>query len=128
MNKFLVIVGGDFFETFNNRELAEKYAYEQRGQKAIVCEVLKEFDNAEYPTLREYIDRNSVGAYHHFIFYVYNRYIDVIGVNDFERTYNKDILDTFYVTKDETESSGNDCTNYDCKHFLELKEKEKENN
>lgn len=128
-NKFLVLlVGEDFYQTFDTRKEAEDYAKKQIGMKVMICEILKQIDNVEYPTLREYINEKSCGAYHHFIFNVYNCSIDVIGVNDFERIYKKDILDTFCVIKDETKSNGNDCTNYDCKHFLELKEKEKENN
>ena len=125
MTKFLVFVGEGFCfcETFENKKEAEEYAYKQTGEKVMICEVLKEIDNVEYPTLREYIDKHSRGAYHRFVFYIHTYCIDVISTFDFERIYNKDILDTFYVIDDKQESIGNDCTNYECTHHLVLKKK-----
>ena len=74
------------------------------------------------PTLREYISKHSFGAYHDFIFTVNRIKVNVIGVEEFERDLNKDLLDRYYVIKDTREEHGDNCCNYDVKHYLTLEE------
>lgn len=75
-------------------------------------------------TLREYLRAYSRGAYHHFIFDINFVKIDVIGVEDFERVYQPQLLDKYYVVRDITKEYGGDCTNYQCEHNLIIEPKE----
>ncbi len=75
-----------------------------------------------YKTLREYLERYSVGAYHYFIFTINGVTANVIGVEDFERTYNKELLDKYYVVADEGKKYGCNCENYQHNHYLKLEE------
>ena len=71
-------------------------------------------------TLRDYIKKHSVGAYHHFRFKVMGTEIDVIGIEEFERIYNPRILDEYVVVDVQESSVGNDCCNYQCFHDLTI--------
>lgn len=75
-------------------------------------------------TLREYLNKYSKGAYHHFIFVINNAKIEVIGINEFERVYQPKLLDDFYVVNDICKDNGGDCTNYQATHNLILEPKE----
>lgn len=82
----------------------------------------------KYLTLREYLVKNSIGAYHHFIFEIRLVKIDVIGVEDFEDVYKGELLDKYYVVDDKEKSFGSNCENYQCNHYLKLEEIEIEKN
>ena len=74
----------------------------------------------KYETLREFIDKREDGAYHKFIFEIYNVKMHCTSVSDFASIYNVNLLNKYYVLKDTAESSGHDCTNYTCEHNLEI--------
>ena len=76
-------------------------------------------------TLRQYLTEHSYGAYHHFKFIIMYTEINVTGVEDFERLYNKDILDQYEVIEDKETDNNGDCTNYCCEHRLTLRRAEK---
>lgn len=71
-------------------------------------------------TLREYISKNSFGAYHDFIFTICGVSVKVIGIEEFERVFNKDLLEQYLVIDDNRVSHGDNCENYECKHYLTL--------
>lgn len=72
-------------------------------------------------TLREYLNKNSFGAYHHFVFWIRNVQFDVIGVDDFEYYHNSSLLDKFMVVDDVTTDNNGNCENYQATHKLTLK-------
>lgn len=75
----------------------------------------------KFLTLREYLEKHSCGSYHEFHFSIDGRNVsDINGVGDFERFYNPNLLDKYYVLSDETESFGSTCENYHCDHHLKL--------
>lgn len=84
----------------------------------------KEFDIKEkLPTLREYMDKHSCGAYHRFIFKLpHIGDVCVMDNFDFKCYYNPTFLDKYYVVFDRQIDNGGDCTSYECKHFLKLEE------
>ncbi len=84
----------------------------------------------KYDTLREYINANSNGAYHHFIFDIENQKVNIISVYDFEHYYNSHFLDDYVVIADDKKSNDGDCTSYICEHTLTIKHKKymEENN
>ena len=57
----------------------------------------------KYPTLREYLNDNSRGAYIRFRFYIPDSspaiLVETIGTSDFKRYYNERILDAFVVAE-----------------------------
>lgn len=94
--------------------------------KAIISATLEKYGIKEqYLTLREYLNKHSIGAYHHFIFNINNVCINVIDDEDFETTYKSELLDQYYVINDTRESFGGNCENYECRHNLELEEIER---
>jgi hypothetical protein len=97
-----------------------------RKQLGIIINSIEEKNNikSKLLTLREYLIEKSRGAYHNFIFRINNVDINVIGVNDFSRTFNDLLLDRYYVVDDKTESTGDNCENYNCNHYLTLEVKE----
>lgn len=79
----------------------------------------------KFLTLRQYINKNSCGAYHSFYFSIKGLKVsNICDVDDFERLYNSSLLDQFYVLKDTTKEFGSNCENYCCEHYLELVLKE----
>lgn len=73
------------------------------------------------PTLRDYLKEHSKGAYHSFIFSIYNTHIEVTGVEDFEALYKAELLDKYKVIKDEMKDNQDyRGDNYRCEHYLEL--------
>lgn len=101
------------------------YDFEKLQYFNKISEIKKAYGIVEkYQTLREFIDKNSCGAYHHFNFTIDNLKIRVCDVHDFERLYNSSLLDKYYVLFDKTETYGSNCENYDCEHNLELVIKE----
>lgn len=94
--------------------------------KAIISATLEKYGIKEqYLTLREYLKKHSIGAYHHFIFNINNVCINVIDDEDFETTYKSELLDQYYVINDTRESFGGNCENYECRHNLKLEEIER---
>ncbi len=108
----------DLLENHNNYYLKENL------EKVINDLEIKYEIRPKYQTLREYLKENSCGAYHHFIFEIEINWvktkINVISDDDFERFYNGRFLDMYNVINDEKKSNGNNCENYDCKHYLTL--------
>lgn len=95
----------------------------------IADEIKKRYGIKEkYPTLREYINEHSCGAYHDFIFSFHNGAtkidVRVINVDDFERCYNSKILDAYFVLNDRQKSYGCNCENYNCEHYLTIEKNE----
>ena len=78
----------------------------------------------EYPTLREYINDNSKGAYHHFIFNLNIATVNVVDVCDFETYFKSELLDEYVVVADEKKDNKGNCENYQCNHYLKIKLKE----
>ena len=76
-----------------------------------------------YITLRQYIESKCVGAYNHFLFQIDFQRVDVINVEDFERYYQRDLLDKYIVVDAQVQNNGSDSTNYCCDHYLTLEEK-----
>lgn len=104
---------------FETLEEAEKFAVDHIDEAKIT--IFKKEKEMERPlTLREYMQENASGAYHNFIFEIAKLKCNVIGVDDFETYYNKDLLDRFYVLSDAEESYGDNCENYGCDHHLTL--------
>lgn len=95
------------------------YILEQRAKLENV--ELPDLESFEYKTLREYINANSKGSYHQFVFNIGNKEIDITSVSDFEYYYNPHFLDDYVVIADDKTSNNGDCTSYVCKHRLNIK-------
>lgn len=114
---------------FDNLSQAESYCKVVKlvAECTIYAEV-KKYD--KYPTLREFLKQHQAGAYHTFDFVMpyYNNKIPVSvdGIWDFERIYQPNLLDMFYVISDNAKDNGGNCENYHCTHKLELKMIDKE--
>lgn len=81
----------------------------------------EKYDLAEpKPTLREYMDKYSRGAYHHFYFNINGNKFNVIGCNDFILYGNAKLLDMFLVVDDDTRDNGAGCDQYACNHYLAI--------
>lgn len=52
---------------------------------------------APYPTLGDFINEHSAGAYNHFIFQIDQTKFDVCGLSDFRMVGNPEILKKYYV-------------------------------
>jgi len=77
----------------------------------------------KYPTLREYISEHSSGAYHRFSFSIGGVLsADVIDCDEFERYFNPALLDKYVVVDDKQADNGGNCENYECRHYLVIKE------
>lgn len=77
----------------------------------------------KYPTLREYIKEHSSGAYHSFNFVIGRAIrVNVIDCDEFERYFNPALLDNYVVIDDSQIENGNNCENYECTHYLVIKE------
>lgn len=77
----------------------------------------------KYPTLREYINEHSSGAYHSFNFDIGRTLsANVIDCEEFERYFNPALLDKYVVVGDNQKDNGGDCENYECNHYLVIKE------
>lgn len=74
----------------------------------------------ELLTLREYIDKNSRGAYHSFIFNVGGATFRVYSIDDFKQYGNENLLDRYCVANDSRNEFGSGCENYHCEHHLTL--------
>ena len=115
-------------EVFEEVEKSQRlYDYEKRTIFGIKQKIYDKYGIKEkYQTLREYLKQHSCGAYHHFIFDLSNGdlHVNVIGIEEFERLYNKSLLDKYYVLNDLTSSNGGNCENYQGVHRLELVLKE----
>lgn len=84
----------------------------------------KKYDlKPKYPTLREYINEHSSGAYHSFNFDIGRTLsANVIDCKEFERYFNPALLDKYVVVGDNQKDNGGDCENYECNHYLVIKE------
>jgi hypothetical protein len=84
----------------------------------------KKYDlKPKYPTLREYINEHSSGAYHRFNFSIGGVLgANVIDCEEFERYFNSALLDKYVVVDDKQSDNGGDCENYECNHYLVIKE------
>lgn len=81
----------------------------------------EKYDLAEpKPTLREYMDKHSCGAYHHFYFNINGNKFNVIGSNDFVQYGNAKLLDMFLVYDDDMRDNGAGCDQYECSHYLTI--------
>ncbi len=87
-------------------------------------ELKKKYDlKPKYPTLREYINEHSSGAYHRFSFSIGGVLgANVIDCEEFERYFNPSLLDKYVVVDDKQSDNGGDCENYECNHYLAIKE------
>jgi hypothetical protein len=87
-------------------------------------ELKKKYDlKLKYPTLREYINDHSSGAYHKFKFSIGSTLnASVIDCNEFERYFNPALLDNYVVVGDNQKDNGGNCENYECNHCLVIKE------
>ena len=114
------------------KKLLKELEAELPQNNFITTSAIKEFIKEEkkkynilpkYPTLREYINEHSHGAYHKFEFEIDYRIFKVWNVDEFERYYNESLLDKFVVIDDNTESYGDNCCNYECIHHLKVERK-----
>jgi uncharacterized protein Usg len=87
-------------------------------------ELKKKYDlKPKYPTLREYINEHSSGSYHSFNFDIGRTLsANVIDCDEFERYFNPALLDKYVVVGDNQKDNGGDCENYECNHYLVIKE------
>ena len=74
----------------------------------------------KYPTLRDYINEHSNGAYHNFNFIYNHNKVNVKDCSEFEHYYNAKFLDENVVTLDVKSDNGADCDQYQCTHILTL--------
>lgn len=117
VDKFFSLFGFDNLYEHDKKKLIEikQKMYDEYGIKNKLM------------TLREYLRKNSAGAYHSFNFEINNGKIsvtDILGVSEFEAIYNSAWLDKYYVIGDATQQRGSTCENYECKHYLKLAPKE----
>lgn len=78
----------------------------------------------KYQTLREYINDNSSGSYHQFVFYLGNIKVNVCDVWDFEHYYQPHFLDDYVVIKDDKSDNGGNVEQYEATHELTIEKKE----
>jgi hypothetical protein len=92
--------------------------------KHYLNELKKKYDvKTKYPTLREYINDHSSGAYHSFNFDIGRTLsANVIDCEEFERYFNPALLDKYVVVGDNKKDNGGNCENYECNHYLVIKE------
>jgi hypothetical protein len=77
----------------------------------------------KFPTLRKYINEHSSGAYHRFNFSIGGVLgANVIDCEEFERYFNPALLDKYVVVDDKQSDNDGDCENYECNHYLVIKE------
>lgn len=83
---------------------------------------IEEYDGEieELVSLREYIDKHSVGAYHTFAFEIKGYEVEVCNTLQFTQTFNEKLLDEYMVEDAVTEDNGGDCESYSCRHHLKL--------
>jgi hypothetical protein len=87
-------------------------------------ELKKKYDlKPKFPTLRQYINEHSSGSYHRFNFSIGGVLgANVIDCEEFERYFNPALLDKYVVVDDKQSDNGGDCENYECNHYLVIKE------
>jgi hypothetical protein len=87
-------------------------------------ELKKKYDlKPKFPTVREYINEHSSGAYHNFHFNIGRTLnANVIDCEESERYFNPSLLDKYVVVGDDKKDNGGDCENYECNHYLVIKE------
>lgn len=125
--KYLVKLVRDektYYNEFDNLAQVESYCKGIKiGAECTIYSEVKKYD--KYQTLREYLKQHQAGAYHTFEFVMpyYNSRISVSvdGIWDFEKIYQHNLLDMFYVISDNANDNGGNCENYHCTHKLELK-------
>jgi len=102
------------------------YDFQKREYFEKVQEIKKIYGIEEkYLTIREYMNKHSCGAYHRFYFKIDGLQVsNICDVSDFERFYNANLLDKYYVLKDRRQEFGSNCENYCCEHYLEIVAKE----
>ena len=120
----LVIGEKTCYSEFNNLSQAEFYCKRvELGAECTIYAEVKRYD--KYLTLREFLKQHQAGAYHTFDFVMpyYNNKIPVSvdGIWEFEKIYQPNLLDMFYVISDSAKDNGGNCENYHCTHKLELK-------
>ena len=102
-----------------------RYSIEKRELAEIIKNTKEKYGIKEkLLTLRQYIAKHGCGAYHYFLFEINGISIRVIGISEFERTYQPSLLDNYYVVKDISEDNGGDCCSYQCNHNLFIEPKE----
>jgi len=103
--------------TYSVRDLIKEMAHH-------LDELKKKYElKPKYPTLREYINEHSSGAYHSFNFDIGRTLsANVIDCEEFERYFNPALLDKYVVVGDNQKDNGGDCENYECNHYLVIKE------
>lgn len=107
------------YKRFDDFKEAEKFL--ENIEIGTECTIYKAVAHkSKYMTLREYIEEHENGAYHTFVFDIGGIHIRVISVWDFEKYYNKELLDRFNVVADNEKSYGDNCENYSCEHNLTL--------
>lgn len=124
----LVRDGKTHYSEWDNLAQAESYCKGvEIGAECTIYVEVKKYD--KYSTLREYLKQHEAGAYSTFEFVMpyYNDKIPVSvdGVWSFEKIYQPNLLDMFYVIKDDKTDRG-PCESYHCTHKLELKMIDKE--
>ena len=106
-------------------EKLSPYDYNTWEFRKLIKSMKKEYGLIpKYQTLREYINENSRGAYHDFIFTIKGISINVCSVSDFQKTFNGVLLDKFLVVEDKQSDNGGNCENYTCYHHLTLELKQ----
>lgn len=102
------------------------YGFQQTSFFNFTQDLKTKYDiHEKYLTLREYLKKHSHGAYHRFYFNIEDvKVSNITGIDEFERYYNNSLLDKYYVLKDEDKSSGSNCENYQCDHYLTIVKKD----
>lgn len=105
-----------FYEDYND------YDFKRKDWHDRIESIKKKYGIVDkYLTLRKYLATHSSGAYHRFSFKIDGITVfNVTGITEFERYYNSELLDKYYVVKDEKQSFGSNCENYQCEHYLSL--------
>ena len=105
--------------------LNNTYVITRSGLKDIIDKIEIQYEiKPKYLTLREYLEKNSCGAYHSFIFDIkYDSQsikVNVVSTKEFSRYFNESFLDIYYVVKDDKKDNGAGCDQYQCDHYLTL--------
>lgn len=107
----LVKDGKTYYSDWDSLSQAEIYCKGvEIGAECTIYSEVKKYN--KYMTLREYIEENQNGEHHNFIFDIGRVHIRVINITEFERYYNKDLLDKFYVVADKEKSYGDNFENH----------------
>lgn len=108
-------------------ELLQRFIGEQTYQKAI--NVVRKHFKIEPPllTIREYIEWQTHGAYHTFVFNLLDYKVEIDSISDMltdELCNLFPLTKDYYVIEDKKVDNGGDVENYHCIHNLTLEIKE----